>query len=328
MIRRVLFGIVVALISAAPHPAAAAPKATTEPAATEEKPSPVPALLGALKAEATTWADQSKATAPALHAAVKKLSLTPANLAALRNVIVRSHSRQPLERLYITHQLLLPFRAAPPEEAKRLMPLLPRITAPLRYQPVVILTRRELAACNVPKEGELTPEIIERMHEAKIRREQREQAVIKNNVLVRQIKATAAEVQILSGVAAADRAVLRAVIADLNRNLDTYTDGLAAIAKHAKTMTPVRAAFLYEKLNAMVPRVGNRRLGFTNPATLRGGGQKNSTFGATPRMPGADLANAVNALAGPAGKPTVAVPKPEPKPKKKPKKKPVQPKPR
>ncbi len=325
MIRRAMPWVIAAL---ALSPAAAAPKAATGPAAPEKAASPVPALLEALKAEAVTWADSEPAKAPAPHAAVKKLSPTPANLAALRGLLGRRHSTKPLERLYVTYQLLLPFKAAPAGEAKRLLPLLPKITAPLRYQPMVKLTRRQLAACNVPKDGDLTNEIIERMHQAKMARQSREEAVIKHNALVRQIKAAAANVKILAASPPADRAVLKAIIAELNLGLATYTDGLAAITRHAGAMSKFRATFFYDKLSVMVPRVGNRMIGLTDPATLRGGGEKNSTFGGKPRMVGADLANVVNAVAKAAGKPAIEVPKAPPRPKPVAKKKPVQPKPK
>lgn len=291
---------------------------TSQPAS---QPAPgLPELVKALQAEGIEWAKDPTLKKPAINSEVSAMTLTNANLPSLRRELSKTQGTNPLEDLYIRCQLLQPLRTASPEIVRPLLPVVEQFNARLQYMELPKLTPQQLAFMKAsekagPGAAASGTDRIQAMREKKL---ETERPAVRNNILVRQIKATVTAIRLQADQPATDQLVVQSILTDVERKLATYKDTLAGIQAVVPSMKADRAKRFYDQLKRIIQLAGGKPLTCVDPDNATLNGEDVSTFVSATQYPGIDVAEVENLLATAARQPAVAMPSRDEQPGNKP----------
>lgn len=292
--------------------------ADTQPAS---QPTPgLPDPVKALQAEATEWAKDPALKKPAINSEVSAMTLTSVNLASLRRELSKPQGASPMDDLYIRCQLLQPLRTASPEIVRPLLPVVEQINARLQYMEMPKITPQQLAILKTPEKAgpgaaANGTDRIQAMREKKF---EQERPAVRNNILVREIKATVTAIRLQADQPATDQLVVQSILTDAERKLATYKDTLAAIQAVVPSMKANRAKSFYDQLKRIIQLAGGKPLTCIEPDNATLNGEDVSTFVSATQYPGIDVAEVENLLATAARQPAVAMPSRDEQPGNKP----------
>ena len=257
-------------------------------------------IIANLKPAAKAFASSSDDKAPAISKIVKKLQYTKDSVPALKKSL-QTLQGTPLERLYLTYQLIYPLRTAGKDILRPLAPLLIKIFQeqciykPLPHWPSGFLNT---LAKGKPQRRKKTLD-----HKATT-----EQAIIKHNRTVNAIEAILKDLLIVIDTPQTDEVLLKRLKLERDKHLATFLQTIETLKAESVHMKPKQGKRYYEQLQELTRGIEAKQADYFDPTKPKYSKTADSTFEKRKCNFVVSTLHLVNIMATVAGEPAVMIP--------------------
>ena len=257
-------------------------------------------IIANLKPAAEAFASSADDKALAISKIVKKLQYTKDSVPALKKSL-QTLQGAPLERLYLTYQLIYPLRTAGKDTLRPLAPLLIKIFQeqciykPLPHWPPGFL--------NTLTKG--TPQQREKALDRKITTER---AIVKHNRTVNAIEAILKDLLIVMDTPQTDEVLLKRLKLERDKHLATFLQTLDILKTESVHMKPKQGKRYYEQLQELTRGIEAKKADYFDPTKPKYSKTADSTFEKRKCNFVVSTLRLVNIMATVAGEPAVMIP--------------------
>lgn len=257
-------------------------------------------IITNLEPAAKSFASSTDDKAPAISKIVKRVQYTKDSVPALSKAL-QGLQGKPLQRLYLTYQLIYPLKMAGNDTLRALVPLLIKI-----FQEQCIyesMPHWPSGFLNTLTKGK--PQERKKALDRKI---STERAIVKHNRTVNAVEKTLKYLLVVMDFPQADEALLKRLKLERDKHLATFLQTIDTLKAESVHMKPAQGKRYYEQLQELTRGIEAKKADYFDPTKPKYSKTADSTFEKSKCNFVISTLQLVNIMATVAGEPAVKIP--------------------